>query len=179
MAKSAQQIEESLIKMRQLGKRLRLLFSILLALVCLCLAAVAAVALSMVADGSISDPSNTVSIVVPPLYLVICGAGAMVLRGISCDMAKGESPFTAAHARRIGALGWMLLAVAAIELIASPGFVSIVLGPLSLISSPHEMFEELTVPLDMGAVLGAIACFSIAAIWRYGALLQTQAEDLV
>lgn len=179
MAKSARQIEESLNRMQQLGKRLRLLFSILFALICICTAVVTAMVFTMISDGSVNDPSHTVSVVVPLAYLIICGVGAMTLRGVSSDMAKGESPFTPAHARRISALGWMLVAVTVIELVASPGFVSIAIGPLSLINSPHVMFEELTIPLDMGAILGAVTCFSLSAIWRYGALLQAQAEDLV
>ena len=79
----------------------------------------------------------------------------------------------------LGTLGWLLVAVTVIEIIVSPGFVSLVIGPFSFISAPHVMFEELTIPLDLGSILGAIACFSISAIWSYGALLQTQAEDLV
>lgn len=179
MANSAQRIEESLNRMQRLGKRLRLLFTILFVLICICMVVVTAMVLAMIIDGTVDDPSHTVSIVVPPAYLIICAVGVMTLREVSSDMAKGESPFTLAHARRISALGWMLVVIVAVELVASPGFVAIAIGPLSFINEPYAMFEKLTMPLDMGAVLGAITCFSLSAIWRYGALLQAQAEDLV
>lgn len=179
MANSAQQIEESLNRMQRLGKRLRLLFTILFVSICICMVVVTAMVLAMIIDGTVDDPSHTVSIVVPPAYLIICAVGVMTLRGVSSDMAKGESPFTLAHARRISALGWMLVVIVVAELVVSPGFVAIAIGPLSFINEPYAMFEKLTMPLDMGAVLGAITCFSLSAIWRYGALLQAQTEDLV
>lgn len=179
MAKSIQQIEESLKTMRELGQRLKLFFTVLLVMIGVCTAIVIATVVSMIADGSVSDLSHTVSIIVPPAYLLICGTGAMVLRGMGCDMEKGESPFTLKHARNIRVLGWTFVVVTAIELIVSPGFMSIAVGPFSLINAPQAMFEELTIPLDMGGILGAIACFSLSAIWRYGALLQRQSEGLV
>ena len=179
MAKSAQQIEESLAKMQRLGRRLSLIFTVLFALACISLCVVTTIVFTMISRGALHDPSCTVSIIVPPMYLVICGVGAMTLRGIGQDMARGESPFTVSHSRQISVLGWLLVAVTVIEIIVSPGFVSLVIGPFSFISAPHVMFEELTIPLDLGSILGAVACFSISAIWSYGALLQTQAEDLV
>lgn len=179
MAKSAQQIEESLRRMRELGKKLKLLFTALLIVIGISAAVVAVIVISMIADGSVSDSTHTVSIAVPPVYLLICGIGAMTLRGMSCDMARGESPFTLKHAQRICLLGWMFVAAVVIEAITSPGFVSIVIGPFSLINSPQAMFEEPTIPLDMGGILGAIVCFALSSIWRYGALLQKQSEGLV
>lgn len=179
MARSAQQIEDSRLKMQRLGQGLSALFTGLAVLICACMVVIAIAMVMMILKGVSSDSSSTVSILVAPTYLVICGAAALTLRGISRDMAQGDSPFTAPHARRISLLGWLLVVVAVIELVASPGFMAFTIGPFSLINSPQAMIEELTLPIDMGAVLGAIACFSIAAIWRYGALLQEQAEDLV
>lgn len=179
MAKSARQIEESMNRMQQLGKRLRLLFTILVVLICICTAVIAVMVFAKISDGLVNDPSRTVSVFVPLAYMFICCVGAMTLRGISGDMANGESPFTLIHARRIRALGWMLVVVAGIELVTSPGFMSITVGPFSLINAPYAMFDELTMPLDIGAIIGAITCFSLSSIWRYGALLQSQAEDLV
>lgn len=179
MANGARQIEDSLNRMQRLGKKLRLLFTVLLVLICICSAVVAVMVLGKISNGLIVDSSHTVSVVVPLAYLIICGMAALTLRGISGDMAEGESPFTFAHARRIGALGWMFVAVAIIEVITSPGFVAIALGPFFFVSAPQEMIEGLTIPLDMGAILCAVTCFSLSAIWRYGTLLQAQAEDLV
>ena len=87
--------------------------------------------------------------------------------------------FTLSHARRISIIGWLFVAAAIGDLLFSPGFLSIVIGPFDLLGNAYSMFENLVLPIDIGAVLGAVCCFSISAIWRYGALLQDQTEDLV
>lgn len=179
MARSARQIEESQLKMQRLGQKLSALLTGLAILICACMVVITVVMLRMIVDGVSSDPTNTVPVIVAPLYLIICGAAALTLRGIGRDMARGDSPFTVPHARRINLLGGLLVAVAIIELVFSPGFMAFVIGPFSFINSPQAMVDGLALPIDMGAFLGAIACFSLSAIWRYGALLQEQAESLV
>lgn len=179
MPKSAQQVEESLGKMKRLGRRLTALFTALLALIAVGGAIVLGITVAGLLGGRALDPSHTVTAVTGVLYLAICGVGAFIMRGISADMARGASPFTVSHAHGICVLGWAFVAVALIELAFSPGFIAVAAGPVTLISAPQAMVEPATLPIDMGAVLGAVACFSVAAIWRYGALLQEQAEDLV
>lgn len=179
MTNRAQQIEGSRLEMQRLGKRLNALFTVLVVLVCACMVVITVIMLRMIMDGISSDPADTVLVIVAPLYLVICGAAALTLRSIGRDMARGDSPFTVAHARRINLLGGLLIIVAIIEFVFSPGFIAFAVGPFSFINSPQAMVDGLTLPIDMGALLGAIACFSLSAIWRYGALLQEQAEGLV
>ena len=171
MPNSAKKIDESIAKMLRLGRKLELLFTGLF----IVLASFSAIAIGVFAlaicKGKLFDSSNTVSVLVPLMYMLICCGATWTLRRISRDMARGDSPFTVAHARRIAAIGWTL--------VASPGFISITLGPIFLVNSPSAMFDELTLPVDVGAILGAVCCFSLAAIWRYGSLLQDQTEDLV
>ena len=165
MVNSAQKIDKSIQKMMTLGRRLGILFTALFIAVCCCSVVVVISIGLMAAQGNLYDPSKTVSVVVPLMYLLIFGGATWTLRGISMDMAHGESPFTLSHARRISIIGWLFVAAAIGDLLFSPGFLS--------------MFENLALPIDIGAVLGAVCCFSISAIWRYGALLQDQTEDLV
>ena len=179
MENSAQKIDKSIQKMMTLGRRLEILFTVLFITACCCsLVVVTSIGL-MVAQGNLYDPSKTVSVVVPLMYLMISGGATWTLRGISRDMAHGESPFTLSHARRISIIGWFFVVAAIGDLLISPGFLSIVIGPFDLLGNAYSMFENLALPIDIGAVLGAVCCFSISAIWRYGALLQDQTEDLV
>lgn len=179
MPNSAKKIDESVAKMLRLGRKLELLFTGLF----IVLASFSAIAIGVIAlaicKGKLFDSSNTVSVLVPLMYMLICCGATWTLRRISRDMARGDSPFTVAHARRIAAIGWTLVAVSLVELVASPGFISITLGPIFLVNSPSAMFDELALPVDVGAILGAVCCFSLATIWRYGSLLQDQTEDLV
>lgn len=179
MVNSAQKIDKSIQKMMTLGRRLGILFTALFIAVCCCSVVVVISIGLMAAQGNLYDPSKTVSVVVPLMYLLISGWATWTLRGISMDMAHGESPFTLSHARRISIIGWLFVAAAIGDLLFSPGFLSIVIGPFDLLGNAYSMFENLALPIDIGAVLGAVCCFSISAIWRYGALLQDQTEDLV
>lgn len=179
MARSAQQIEESRAKMQRLGRRLSMLFTGLVGLSFVCAVVATIVAVMRILSGASFDSSGIVPIIAAPMHLVIWGAGALTLRGICKDMARGDSPFTTAHARRISLFGGLLVAVATIELVASPGFIALTVGRFVFISSTQCILEDLALPVDVGAILGAVSCFSISAIWRYGALLQEQAEDLV
>lgn len=179
MENDAQKIDESLDRMHRLGGKLELLFTALFVATCCCLLMAIVAIVLMLRNGTTSDSSNTVSVLVPLMYLLICCAVVWTLRGISKNIAKGESPFSREHARRISALGWMFVATMVIELIASPGFLSIVFGPFNFMVSAYAAFENLSIPVDVTAMLGAICFHSLAMIWRYGALLQEQTEDLV
>mgnify|MGYP000680053665 CR=1 FL=1 len=134
----------------------------------------------MAAQGNLYDPSKTVSVVVPLMYLLISGGATWTLRGNQHGHGSwANRPLPFSHARRISIIGWLFVAAAIGDLLFSPGFLSIVIGPFDLLGNAYSMFENLALPIDIGAVLGAVCCFSISAIWRYGALLQDQTEDLV
>lgn len=179
MTRSALQIEQSIARMRRLGRWLSWLFTAFFVGVCGVLATVAVVTVPRVVAGEFADLSGTVSIFTPVLDCVIWGAGALILRAVSVDMARGASPFTVQHARSIRLMGWLLLLEAVLELAFSPGFLSIALGAFQLVGFPGRMVEAASIPIDAGVILGAIVCFSMSAIWHYGALLQEQTEDLV
>lgn len=178
MENSAQKIDKSIQKMMTLGRWLAIMFTALLVALCCCsLVAVISIGL-MAAQGNIYDSSKMVSVVVPLMYLMISGGVTWALRGISVDMAHGESPLILSHARRISIIGWLFVVAAVGDLLILPRFLSIVIGPFDLLGNTYSMFENLTLSIDIGAVLGAVCCFSASAIWRYGALLQDQTEDL-
>lgn len=109
---SAQKIDKSIQKMMTLGRRLGILFTALFIAVCCCSVVVVISIGLMAAQGNLYDPSKTVSVVVPLMYLLISGGATWTLRGISMDMAHGESPFTLSHARRISIIGWLFVAAA-------------------------------------------------------------------
>lgn len=178
MENSAQKIDKSIQKMMALGRRLAIMFTALLVALCCCsLVVVISIGL-MAAQGNIYDPSKMVSVVAPLKYLMISGGATWALRGISVDMTRGESPLIFSHARRILIIGWLFVVAAVGDLLFLPRFLSIVIGPFDLLGNAYSMFENLTLPIDIGAVLGAACCFLASAIWHYGALLQDQTEDL-
>lgn len=184
MSQRVRSIEESREKVVRLGKRLSMLFAALL--VADCVAAVAFVAfVAFVAAGLLegSDGSGALgqgSSFIPVLAaFVTVGAVLFELRLIARDISKDSSPFTAAHARRIRVIGWVFVANALVELLASPGFAAVILGPFEFVVQPSASVDFPVLPVDVGAIAAAIVSFSLSAVWRYGSLIQSQVDDLV
>lgn len=73
MVNSAQKIDKSIQKMMTLGRRLGILFTALFIAVCCCSVVVVISIGLMAAQGNLYDPSKTVSVVVPLMYLLISG----------------------------------------------------------------------------------------------------------
>lgn len=115
------------------------------------------------------------------LSLVITGFALFVLRSIFKDIAMGRSPFTFAHATQIKVVAWLLVADAAIGLVLSPGFFTAfnLGGSLEVGYASAGDFNPAVLPLDAKGIAGAIFCFALSLIWRYGALLQCEEDDLM
>ena len=78
------------------------------------------------------------------------------MRSIAKDVACGCSPFT----------------------IASPGFVSVVdAGGVHVGLASDQLTDYPIVPIDVKSVVGAVVCFSLSSVWKYGALLQADSDD--
>ena len=80
MVNSAQKIDKSIQKMMTLGRRLGILFTALFIAVCCCSVVVVISIGLMAAQGNLYDPSKTVSVVVPLMYLLISGGATWTLR---------------------------------------------------------------------------------------------------
>lgn len=187
MARSAEQVEASITNMRKVGWVLSAVFSVLLVLfgafVLYVIWRLATDSAGPLHDGLVETKAGGIVYLFPALILVVIfGAVLVILQGISADIAHGVSPFTRGHASRIFVLGIAFLANTAAAFVVPGGSIDLVAGPVQVTCFPHSMMLYLgtgAIPLDAGSLLGAVICFAIAAIWRYGALLQEQTEDLV
>ncbi|MBE6469833.1 MAG: hypothetical protein E7001_07820 [Coriobacteriaceae bacterium] len=187
MAKKAERIDRSLRGMQRVGKGLSVLFTGLLLLVLLALVSVLFTLFSrdVVFDMPWITDDTGFRLLVPiaVVWFTIIVLTLLVLRSISSDMARGVSPFTMAHARGINVIGGLFI----VNFIA--GFFgawgTIELGAdgsvrfLACLNSVLLFLGPRPIPVDVGSLLAALGCFALAAIWRYGALLQEQTEDLV
>ncbi|MDO4443804.1 MAG: hypothetical protein Q4B69_08040 [Slackia sp.] len=177
MAKRVHEIEDSREAIARLGIRLRVVAALLFGASVLCaVALVGAAALGVVAS---LDSAGVFGIAAPLVWCAICAGMAWALGGMAKDMAAGASPFTFGNARRIKAVGWLFVAGVAIELLFSPGFAAITVGMVEFVSQPAAAVDFPVLPVDIASIIGAIVSFSLASVWRYGALMQAQMDDLV
>lgn len=177
MAKRVREIEDSREAIVRLGFRLRIVAMLLLGASALCaVALIVAAAFGFVATSSAAGSFAIVALLV---WCSICAGMAWALGGMAEDMAAGASPFTAGNTRRIKAVGWLFVAGAVVELLFSPGFAAVTVGVVEFVSQPAAVVDFPVLPVDVASVIGAVVSFSLASVWRYGALMQAQMDDLV
>lgn len=74
----------------------------------------------------------------------------------------------------------MFVAGFALNAFVSPGFVEMMsIGELELGLSSDQAGRYPTIPIDVKSVVGAIVCFSLSSVWKYGALLQADSDDFL
>lgn len=115
------------------------------------------------------------------LSLSITGISLFVIRSIFKDIAAGESPFNLIHARQIKAVAWLFVADIAIGTVFSPEFASVVSagGFFDVGYVSGGGYDPSVIPVDVRGVAGAVVCFSLSLIWRYGSLLQREEDELM
>ena len=66
----------------------------------------------------------------------------------------------------------------ALNLFISPDFIEMIHvgnADIGLVSDQVRRYP--TLPLDVKSVVGAVVCFSLSSVWKYGALLQADSDD--
>ena len=172
MAKSIDRIEEALTKLESLGAKLSILV-VLSVVFCLVVEA-----LHFSDSGQALEPMRLMQLISTLLDFAIYGAILLAMRGIAKDVALGRSPFTIMHANQIRIIAWLFLAGFFLGIATSPGFVSIAdVGDLHVGFASDQAIEYPVFHLDVKSVVGAVVCFSLSSVWKYGALLQADSDD--
>ena len=115
---------------------------------------------------------------------VLCDAvaGGLVLLTmgliVGC-VSKGASPFTVRNSRLLIALGCLVTISVVCKLFIVPGLdVGAVSDSNSMVFTAAAP-QDGTIFIDARGILEAVACFVLAAIFRYGSLLQKETDDMV
>ena len=179
MAKSIDRIEEALTKLESLGAKLSILFSVAFVFVVLSVVFCLVVeALHFSDSGQALEPMRLMQLISTLLDFAIYGAILLAMRGIAKDVALCRSPFTIMHANQIRIIAWLFLAGFFLGIATSPGFVSIAdVGDLHVGFASDQAIEYPVFHLDVKSVVGAVVCFSLSSVWKYGALLQADSDD--
>lgn len=165
-----QKIGETLAKLEVLGSRLSVLFSIMFVLVCMSVALFLLLeAMDFAGTGELPNLALIMQLISTLLDFVIYGAMLLVMRSIAKDVACGCSPFTIAHASQIRVVAWLFIAGFVLGILASPGFVSVVdAGGVHVGLASDQLTDYPIVPIDVKSVVGAVVCFSLSSVWKYG-----------
>lgn len=177
--KPMRRIEDSLSKMRALGSRLSVLFLVLFVALCASSAVLIVLeVLSYISTATAPDPYVVFQFISSMLMSVVYGVMLLVMRGVAKDVSRGRSPFTFSHARHIKIIAWMFVVSFALNLFISPDFIEMIhVGNADIGLVSDQVRRYLTIHLDVKSVVGAVVCFSLSSVWKYGALLQADSDD--
>lgn len=181
MSKELEHIQESLGKASAACRVLQAAFSIMI--ICTGIGGAVLLALVIAAIAGLPFPHftqqlNLQSALLLAISLALWLALFSVARIIVKDVAQHKNPFTLDHARKIRTLGGFLIAEVCLSFIIPPAFAAI--GNVGMVNIGYVSSATASypvVPIDLGGLLAAFICFALAQVWRYGALLQSEADE--
>lgn len=179
MTKSTRKIEESLSKMQTLGSRLSVLFLVLFIAVCASLVGLVFLdILGYTASSTVPDPYTAFQFASSALVSAVYAVMLLVMRSVAMDVAFGRSPFTFVHAKQIKLIAWMFVIGFILCLFISPNFIEMMhVGEFDIGLVSDQIRRYPTIHIDVKSLVGAIVCFSLSSVWKYGALLQADSDD--
>ena len=188
MANSAQKIEMSFDNMRKIGMVLCAVL-VLIAIATIAVFGSAFVACQSILNGAVViegvvELGEGGSIALPNLALwaVLLLAGEFTLSSISFDVARRQSPFTIRHARMIAIIACLFAINAVMGSLQIGSDLKIMVGNYMLscrMNSALLQIGDSGITLDVGSIIAMMVAFALSIFWRYGALLQSQSDDLV
>lgn len=126
-------------------------------------------------------PDSVFSIVSIVFNVVAGGMAIFILWIISRRIGKGSSPFTFRIATLLTVLAFVLLASFLSILLINPGTQIGAVNDADSTAMAFEYYGEYDSDsrIDVKMLITCIACFAMSAVFRYGAILQIEADDLV
>lgn len=181
LSEDAKRIHASLSRIGKMSGRISIAFKVVLAI-----DIVLAVLLfgSSVAGALVPSlfPFSTLAFglgLIPMLLSVITSCAVLfVIAKVFEDISKGSSPFTFIQSKRIGLVGGLLVAGVVVEAFISPDFSSMVSVNGADFGFDATLRENPTVFINRLYLIGAIVCFCLSYVFKYGALLQRLSDDL-
>ncbi len=182
LCKEGVAIDKSLRHVQKVSKAFAVVFKVAFVLSCIsCIALITLsilTTLSEVQTSFLSALLNIVPVVLSYLAFVIvlwCPACAFH------DMSKGSSPFNRKQVRRIRLIGILLIASAVTEVLISLGYSNVVQigGDMAIGYGSSSLVAPSPIFIDAKAVIGAVVCFALSAIFSYGAILQEDNDGTV
>ena len=175
-------IGESLRHVQKVSKALSVLFKVAFVLSCVsCIALIGLSAFALISEAQtpfLEVLLTTLPVILSRLAFVLvlwCLAGAFG------DISKGSTPFSKKQIFRIRVIGALFLASAIAELLISANYSNIVQvgGDFAIGYSSSSNAAPDSLFIDARAILGAVVCFALSAIFSYGAILQEDNDGTV
>ncbi|MCI8366622.1 MAG: hypothetical protein HFJ66_03365 [Eggerthellaceae bacterium] len=179
MPNSIHELRASKEHLTKICRVLKVFFYILLALYSVCVCAIFALIVLLPSGFSFVGPEQPIaafSIVVD----VAVGFLVLFILGRFCSIvSKGHSPFSSTCSKLLGILGLLIIVSVICKAFIAPGTDFGVVSDSGQAVVDYDGSQADEVFIDVRGILEGISCFVLAVIFRYGALLQNETDDLV
>lgn len=181
MISDMERIEESLKRTKKMCKWVSNVFLALFILFCAaCICFIGLFIFDRINFNSLEDiiPRGLATIVLI-VDLVILGGVLFLFRNIFKTISKGDSPFTLKQSRQLMILGILFAVDVVLNLMLSPAFSAVSnIGPVDFGYNSFHATPYPVLTINTKSIVGAVVCFALSVVWRYGALLQSETDDL-
>lgn len=181
MSSNVKAILDSLEKIRSQSRKARTFFTVLFVIICVG----GSLLLSLVAVN-IANPGllpfdttlNLSSFILLLVSLIVWAIFFLVVRSIFNEIGAGRSPFTFKLAKQIKLLGFLFIADFLLSLLIPPAFSAMgQIGALNVGYMASQVASYSVLSIDIKGLIGAVVCLALSTAWRYGALLQAEADE--
>lgn len=179
MDKHLSSIQRSRARLISTCKILSVAFFICLLLYCVVIAAIFAYIAAPPTGFSYIGPPSLLDLSPFILSALAGGFTIFLLWRLFREIGGGGSPFTMMRVRQIQALGILFFITAVCNLLIPPnGNVGVISGDAHMfLNSDPSASDSATV--DVTSFMTAIVCFALSLVFKYGAALECEADDLV
>lgn len=125
------------------------------------------------------EPANSV-LMLPIICNVTAGGVALLLLSFMFrKIALGLSPFCPPVSKALIVLGAVLLIGVISDTLITPGTQIGSISPTTMMTFDYGASDQTLFNFDAKSLLASVFCFALSIIFRYGTVLQNEADDLM
>lgn len=179
MDKRLVEINRTKKRIEKISRKLQWVFFGIFTCYVIMLIAISILGLVLSSEFEFVGINSVFSVISASCNSIACGTALLVLALMFRTMSKGNSPFSLPFVRALIVLGFVFLVAFVSGLLISPETLIGVDNESMVMTMDYDSDSKDTVNVDLKSLLAAIICFALAAIFRYGAVLQTEVDDLL
>lgn len=179
MDKRLAQIEKTRFEITSFCRKTQWLFLAFFVLYCFGVIAVSAYAIFPPQGFKYVGPTSLLHFFPMVCNVVAGGLTLFIIWRIFRVIGNGCSPFCLSLAKQTAILGAILLLSTLSGILIEPGMQIGSMDSTSAMTYEFDGSSDDLLSIDFGNLLAAIACFALTIIFRYGAALQDETDDLL
>lgn len=179
MDKRVEQLNSRKKSIVSISKKLQWVFFVILALYILGILGIVIYSIALPSEFVFIGPDSVISLIPVALNAIACGFVLLILGFVFREIGKGASPFTVHIANCLNVLGAILLIAFISGILIQPGTEVGAVSDSAAMTIDYDSNSSDLINLDIKSLLASVVSFALSAVFRYGAILQSEADDLV